>query len=180
MVVISTGCGPSRPARIIPPPLDPAAVAAAVAAAGPLEKLPAIAFSLKVFDTNKDQQVSSEELVTWLEEVRASQVAITSVMVQVTHKGTPLAGASVKLVPEASMGGAIQEAAGSSDASGIAMITITGSMYPGVNCGLYRVEISGNGNDGKPLPTKYNAETTLGMAVGGMLPENGIAIFNLK
>lgn len=174
------GCGPSRPARIPAPPLDPEAVADAAAAAGALEKLPAVGFGRATLDANGDKQVSRDELVAWLKEVRDSKVAITSVAVQVTQRGKPLSGADVKLVPEACMGGAIKEATGTTDDSGVAMVTIPGSEYPGVNCGLYRVEITGGGADGKALPAKYNAESTLGLAVGGMLPENGMASFDLK
>lgn len=174
------GCGPSRPARIPAPPLDPEAVADAAAAAGGLEKLAAIAAGRSALDANGDKQVSRDELVAWLKEVRDSKVAITSVAVQVTQRGRPLSGAEIKLVPEACMAGAIKEATGTTDESGVAMVTIPGSEYPGVNCGLYRVEITGSGGDGKALPAKYNTASTLGLAVGGMLPENGMATFDLK
>jgi hypothetical protein len=174
------GCGPSRPARIPAPPLDPEAVADAAAAAGALEKLPAIGFGRATLDTDGDKRVSRDELVAWLKEVRDSKVAITSVAVQVTQRGKPLSGADVKLVPEACMGGAIKEATGTTDDSGVAMVTIPGGEYPGVNCGLYRVEVTGSGADGKALPAKYNAASRLGVAVGGMLPENGMASFDLK
>lgn len=173
----ASGCGPSRPARIPAPPLDPAAVAAA---AGDLDKLPAIAFGRIVLDTDKDKKVSQAELVKWLEEVRDSRVAITSVAFQVSHKGKPLSGAEIRLVPEACMAGGIKEASGKTDQAGMSMVTIPGSEYPGVNCGLYRVEITGKGNDGKPLAAKYNSQSTLGVAVGGMLPENGMAVFELN
>jgi hypothetical protein len=62
----------------------------------------------------------------------------------------------------------------------MSMVTIPGGEYPGVNCGLYRVEITGKGNDGKPLAAKYNSQSALGVAVGGMLPENGMAVFELN
>ena len=179
LATATTGCGPSRPARIPAPPLDPAAVAAA-ASSGDLNKLPAIAAGRIVLDTDKDKKVSQGELVKWLEEVRDSKVAITSIAVQVSHKGKPLSGAEIRLVPEACMAGGIKEASGKTDQSGMSMVTIPGSEYPGVNCGLYRVEITGNGNDGKPLAAKYNSQSTLGVAVGGMLPENGMAVFELN
>jgi hypothetical protein len=179
LLATAAGCGPSRPARIPAPPLDPAAVAAA-ASSGDLNKLPAIAAGRVVLDTDKDKKVSQGELLKWLEEVRDSKVAITSIAVQVSHKGKPLSGAEIRLVPEACMAGGIKEASGKTDQSGMSMVTIPGSEYPGVNCGLYRVEITGNGNDGRPLAAKYNAQSTLGVAVGGMLPENGMAIFELN
>jgi len=174
------GCGPSRPARIPAPSLDPEAVADAAAAAGGLEKLAALAPAKAGLDADGNGQVSRDELVAWLTEVRDSKVAITSVAVQVTHRGKPLLGAEVKFVPEACMGGAIKEAAGTTDESGVAMVTIPGSEYPGVNCGLYRVEITGSGADGQALPAMYNTDSTLGVAVGGMLPEKGMASFDLR
>lgn len=180
VLAVAVGCGPARPARIPAPPLDPAAVADAVAATGGLETLPAIIFAKAGLDTDGDDHVSRGEFVTWLEQVRDSKVAITSLAVQVTHKDKPLAGAAVKLVPEACLGGRIQEAAGTTDQTGVAMVTIAGAEYPGVNCGLYRVEISGSGNDGKPLAAKYRSQSALGVAVGGMLPENGMAVFELN
>lgn len=177
LAAATIGCGPSRPARIPAPPLDPVAVAAA---AGDLDKLPALAFGRVVLDTDNDKKVSQAELVKWLEEVRDSKVAITSVAFQVSHKGKPLSGAEIRLVPEACMGGGIKEASGKTDQSGMSMVTIPGSEYPGINCGLYRVEITGTGADGKPLAAKYNSQSTLGVAVGGMLPENGMATFELN
>lgn len=179
-IAVATGCGPARPARIPAPPLDPTAVADAAAAGGDLVNLAAIAAERAGLDTDGDKQVSRAELVAWLEQVRDSRIAITSLSVRVGHKGKPLAGAVVRLVPEPCMGGAIEEAAGTTDQSGTAMVTIAGSAYPGVNCGLYRVEISGSGNDGKPLAAKYNSESSLGTAVGAMLPANGMAVFELN
>jgi hypothetical protein len=180
VVTVTVGCGPARPARIPAPPLDPKAVADALVAAGGPEKIAAIAAGRTSLDADGDGQVSRDELVAWLEEVRDSKVAITSVAVQVTQRGKPLVGAAVKLVPEACMGGRIKEAGGTTDESGLAPVTIPGSEYPGVNCGLYRVEITGIGVDGKALPAAYNVESSLGLAVGGMLPENGMASFDLK
>jgi len=179
-IAVVAGCGPARPARIAAPVIDPTAVADGIALAGGLESMAAIAAARSGLDANGDEQVSRDELVGWLEQVRDSKVAITSVAVQVMHKGKPLSAAAVKLVPEACMGGAIKQAAGTTDDSGVAMVTIPGSEYPGVNCGLYRIEITGTGTDGKALPAKYNTDSTLGVAVGGMLPENGMVSFDLK
>jgi hypothetical protein len=86
----------------------------------------------------------------------------------------------VKLVPESCMGAGMKVAEGTTDADGIAQVTIPASQHSGVNCGMYRVEIVGNGNDGRPLPERYNSASTLGVAVGGALPEQGTAVFDLK
>lgn len=190
LVVALAGCGPSRPSRITPPGLDAATVTAAVMAQADtdgdgrltkqeLAQVPALVASLAALDADADGQLSAAELRAWLEEVKASRVAITSLSASVTHKGKPLAGAAIRLVPESFMGGGMQAATGVTEAGGDASLTIPDSPYPGVNCGLYRVEITGTGHDGKPLPARYNSESTLGLAVGGRLPENGMAFFAL-
>lgn len=186
----AAGCGPGRPARVPAPRLDPAAVTAAVFAAADADgdgalggeewtKVPALVAAAAVLDTNGDKRLSRDELAKWLEDVRASKVAITSFAAQVMHKGKPLADATVKLIPETFMGSELKAAEGKTDAGGSVLVTIPDSKYPGVHCGLYRVEIVGNGTDGKPLPAKFNAESMLGVAVGGMLPENGMVLFEL-
>jgi hypothetical protein len=185
VLLAAAGCGPARPARIPAPPLDPAAVAgAALGGAGPLAavdlaKVPALAAALPLLDTDGDKKLSRDELVAWLTEVRDSKVAITSLAVEVKHKGRALQNAEVRFVPEAFMT-SVKPAEGTTDDSGMTMVSIPGSEYPGVNCGLYRVEITGQGNDGKPLAAKYNTATTLGVAVGGMLPENGMVSYVLE
>ncbi|MFM8986149.1 MAG: hypothetical protein ACKONH_08850 [Planctomycetia bacterium] len=149
------------------------------AAAGDPESLPAVSAGRAVLDANRNGTVSTAELEGWLRQVRDSRVAITGLTVRVTHGGKPLADADVRLVPEACMGPGIKEAAGRTDASGGCALTIPGGSPPGVNCGLYRVSISGRGNDGRELASKYNSATTLGVAVGARLPENGTASFTL-
>ena len=175
--IAATGCGPSRPPRLAAPALNPAAVAAA---AGDPESLAAVQANRGAFDTNQDGSVSPEELTNWLTVVRDSRVAITSVALQFRQRGRPLANLAVKLVPEDCMGGRIAVAEGTTDDSGICMATIPAAEVPGVNCGLYRVELTGPGIDGRPLPASFNTESRLGLAVGAALPPNGMATFDLK
>lgn len=190
-VLLIFGCGPARPARVIPPSLDPAAVAAAAIAAADtdgdsavdaeeIRTVPALAAALKQLDTDGDGKLTVAELRSWLETVQKSRVAITSFTATVSHKGKPLADATVRLIPEPFMGDGMQRGEAVTDAAGNAVPTIRDSKYPGVNCGLYRVEIEGTGVDGKLLPARYNTESTLGVAVGGLLPENGIITFILE
>jgi len=181
----AVGCGPARPARIPAPPLDPVAVAAAaLGGEGPfdaaeLARVPALVAALPLLDRDGDGKLSRQELVAWLTEVRDSRVAITSLAVEVKHAGRPLGNARVRLVPEAFMP-AVREAEGTTDDSGVALVSIPGGEYPGVNCGLYRVEITGQGSDGRPLPARYHSATTLGVAAGGMLPVNGMVSYVLE
>jgi len=47
--------------------------------------------------------------------------------------------------------------------------TTTTSLVTGVRSGLYRLGITGKrGAKGKAIPSQYNTETTLGLAVGGL------------
>lgn len=191
ILVVAVGCGPARPKRIEPPPLDPDAVVAALMARadadgdgvvkrGEFGRVGALAKAAQDFDEDHDGAISAAELRQWLEQVRASRIAITSFAGEVRHLKRPLANATVKLVPEDFMGPGMQAAAGVTDESGRFSATIPDAKYPGVNCGFYRVEITGQGNDGKPLPETFNTRSTLGVAVGGRLPENGVAVFVLE
>lgn len=191
VLAMVAGCGPSRPRRIEPPALDPEAVTAAVMDRADVDRdgtistrelagVPALVSAAPALDADGDGGLSASELRQWLDQVKASRVAITSFSGRVTHLKRPLAGAEVRLVPEPFMGAGTQAAAGVTDAEGLFSATIPGSAYPGVNCGLFRVEITGQGNDGKPLAARYNAQTTLGVAVGGAVPENGSVDFALE
>jgi hypothetical protein len=127
-----------------------------------------------------DRAVPIDTIEDWLNAVKASRVALTSLIVIVSQNGKPLRDVTVKLVPEDFMGGGMKVAEGTTDTGGGTMLAIPGSPYPGVNCGLYRVEITGSGANGRPIPARYNAETTLGAAVGGVLPDGGTLKFELE
>jgi len=191
VVLCLFGCGQSRPARVLPPAVDAAAVTDAIMAradadgdgrlsAAELTTLPALAAAREILDGDGDGQLSGAEIRRWLDDIKASRVAITSLCVTVTQRGKPLAGAKVRLLPEPFMGPETQPAEGLTDPQGNALVSIPGSDYPGVNCGLYRVEIFGAGSDGTPLSFRSNGQSILGLAVGGMLPENGMAHFALE
>lgn len=191
VLVACVGCGPSRPKRVMPPSLEPAAVAKAVLqladtdADGTLsrqeaERVPAIAAGFVRLDADGGGGISAAEIEAWLTAVKDSRVALTSLIVSVNQNGKPLRDVTVRLVPEDFMGGEMKLAEGTTDAGGGTMLAIPGSSYPGVNCGLYRVQITGNGVNGRPLPARYNTETTLGAAVGGTLPDGGTLKFDLE
>lgn len=186
----AAGCGSPRSGSVTPPALDAAAVTAAVMkqadtdgngqlSGKELERVPALAASLSALDTDHDDKLAAAELRAWLDNVRGDQVALTPLSVSVTHKGRLLDKAEVRLVPEPFMGGRVAAAEGLTDSTGTAVLKIPASGYPGVHCGLYRVEITGTGNDGKPLPARFNAESTLGATVGAGVPEYGMASFTL-
>lgn len=191
VLLAAVGCGPSRPARVLPPALDPEAVTAALMAvadadgdgvieAGEFGRVGGLAKAAAALDANRDAGISAAELREWFDQVRSARLAITPFAGEVRHRKRPLAGATVKLVPEPFMGSGAQAAVGVTDTDGRFTATIPDGKYPGVNCGFYRVEVTGRGNDGQPLPAKFNADSTLGVAVGGRLPENGVAVFTLE
>lgn len=189
-LVVLAGCGPGRPARVAAPAVDPAAVATAVFAAADGDRdgrlvgretvvVPGIATGMGVIDGDGDEAVSRSELVAWLEEIRRSRVAITGFEVSVRRRGRPLAGVTVRFVPEQCMGGGMAAAEAITDADGVAKPTIAGSRYPGANSGLYQVEITAPGSDGRPVSSRSGAAEPWGAAVGGGLPENGVVSFDL-
>lgn len=185
---ITCGCGPSRPTRLSAPALDITAIVAGIMQADvdgdgklgdrELASVPAFVDARSALDSDGDGALSKAEIESWLTRVRASRIAVTSVATVVRHKGRPVVNAVVKFVPVASMAG-VAAAEGVTDATGQAQITVPGSRYPGVNCGVYRVEITGTGSDGRPLPARYNSASTLGAAVGGELPADGMLVFTL-
>jgi hypothetical protein len=184
-----TGCS-NRPARVVAPQIDPQAITDAVfkvadrdrdgsLRAAEQQAVPSIGMAAGRLDADGDKAVTREELLAWLDATRDSRVAITSLAVVLTHRGRPLKTATVRLVPEPFIGAEVQVAEGVTDTDGSAAMSIADAKYAGVHCGLYRVEITGTGNDGKPLPERVNAATTLGVAVGAGVPDTGWAEFRL-
>ncbi len=181
LVASLAGCS-DRPARVPAPRMNPAAIVEAVfeqadangdgsLRATEQQTVPAIAAAASGLDADGDGGVDREELRAWLEAVLDSRVAIAPLQIVMTHRGRPLAGVKVRIVPEPFMGGEVRAAEGTTDADGAAAMTIPDAQYAGVNCGLYRVEITGTGNDGKPLPVAVNRDSPLGVAVGAGIPE---------
>lgn len=189
LIVAAGGCS-GRPARLTPPSISPAGIAASlikpadadgdgVLAGDELSQAPILASLLPQFDADGDGRLARTELESWLQAVRDSRVAVTSFTAIVRHRGRPVTGATLTIDPLPPFTEAIQAAEGQTDDRGRASPAIPGAAYPGVNCGIYAVRIEGAGSDGEPLPAKYNAETTLGLAVGAGLPPDGAAVFDL-
>ena len=149
-----------------------------------------------MYDTNNDGKLSGEELdkcpglkaaAARLDPegkgVTAAMIAarinawqkmkigrMTAVFI-VFHNGKPLAGANVKLVPEAFFNGAMQTATGKTAPTGLVgpSIPTSGKRYDpsGVPPGFYRIEITKPGLD---IPAKYNTATILGVEVAADAP----------
>ncbi len=179
---IIAGCGPRRPEWMIPPPLEPKAIAGAVMnkadanGDGELDKrelaaLPALRGAMNELDTNGDGHLSSSEVESWLTSIKNEQMAFYEASLKVTQFGQPVPDAIVTLVPEACMGSGIEAARGITDDTGLTFLNIDGAATFGVRGGLYRLTITGTLPDGTPIPAQYNTATTLGLAIGGGLPQ---------
>lgn len=185
-VLASPGCGGGQTKRLVPPSLDPAVIAAAVMEKadtdnnGTISPTEMNSVPCLVGLAAGGAAVNRETVQQWLERVRDAKIAITSLAASVTQNGKPLKDITIKIIPEAMMADFIKPAEGKTDINGSSMLSIPGGEFSGVHCGLYKIELTGNGSDGKPLPEKYNSATTLGTAVGGMLPESGIVQIDLK
>jgi hypothetical protein len=84
---------------------------------------------------------------------------------QVLLDGKPLAGATVRFVPEKFLGDGFKPAEGVCDERGLAELRTEGGRLPGVACGFYRVEVCKPGGGKESLPARYNAASTLGHEV---------------
>ncbi len=175
--LVTTGCGPSGPPRVPAPPLNAAQVTWAIMSladtngdgvldSDELAKVPSLKPIRSELDTSSDGKLSAAEIEAWLTRIAESRMAVGIGAFKVTQKGRPLANVAVKLVPEPFMGGGMKAAEGETDSRGVVNPTIPGSEYHGVHFGLYRVELVGNGADGKPLPEKYNTVSEIGIGFG--------------
>ncbi len=184
------------PARVLPPKISPSSAANAAMAkydtnkdgyldAKELEKAPALRSALKEIDANGDGKISADEIAARIAQWQATGVGLTTLTARVTLDGQPLEDATVTLVPEEFLGSEMQKAVGKTNKGGAAGMSIEhppAPQYRGVQQGLYRVEISKIVNGKETIPSKYNAETTLGVEVARGAPgmAQGSVPFELK
>lgn len=191
VAVATAGCGQQRAEWQVPAAFDVAAVTRAAMEtadangdgqlnASEFRTLPALHGMVEPLDSDGDKQLSAGEVSAWLLRVQREAVAACETPMLLTHQGKPLADALVKLVPEPCMAAATEPAEGRTDDAGLVFLNTPTRQTPGVRPGLYRVQITGKGADGKPLPPKYNSASTLGYALGGGLPSPRTPIYALE
>ena len=132
-----------------------------------LENAPSLRAAIKNLDTNGDGGVDAKEVDGLIDRWIASKLGRTDCIVTVTRNGDPLDGATVKLVPEKFLGGAIQGGEGTTNEFGQAAITgpmPDGSSSPmsGVSPGLYIIQVT---KDGESIPAEYNSSSKYGVEV---------------
>jgi hypothetical protein len=184
LLVVSVGCWQSGPSRVKPPAIDASAAGAEAIkmydtnkddkiSGDELDKCPALKAAIAQIDPGGQGDITAEKITARIRKWQESKVGKTSCSCKVLRNGQPFAGATVTLVPEKFLGPNVQPATGTTDANGVAMISValnanpspTGQREtPGVAPGLYRVVITKQGTD---IPVKYSAEaeSTLGMEV---------------
>jgi hypothetical protein len=174
--ILTTGCS-HGPTAVKPPFIDPVEASRQAMelydtdhdgqlSDKELEACPGILMHRDLYDSDHDGKISREEVEARIRKLRASRIGLTRLGVQVRMDGRPLAGATVKLVPEKYLGSDIKGAAGITGAGGAASLSIPDEDLPaaqhgltGVHYGTYKLEIT---HPTAKIPAKYNTQTTLG------------------
>jgi hypothetical protein len=148
-----------------------------------LDKCPGLKAAIGQVDPDGTGEITADMITARIEAWQRTRLARMTVACTVSQDGKPLAGATVKFVPEKFLGKNLKAATGKTDAHGIAMMsipTVGPRDPPGVAPGLYRVEIT---KEGENIPAKYNTATIFGQEVAidakGIRDMKGIK-FNLK
>ncbi len=174
---LGAAAAPSCGNRVVPPSVDPDAAGQRAVAdydangdglldAKELEKSPALRRALKSVDKNNDQRLSASEIAERIRLFQGTRIGLMTVRGQATLDGAPLAGATVRLVPEKFLGPSFKPSAGLTDAHGYADFRAEGTELPGVAPGFYRVEVSKKDAAGQELvPARFNSQTVVGQEV---------------
>ena len=128
-----------------------------------LKQCPSLADALVLLDANNDHCIDDGELLTAMETMVHQNTGLMDVGVRVTRDGKPVVGATVKLIPEPFMLGAVEAASGVTNKDGVLRPQIEGLSKSGIRLGFYRAEVT---SDGESIPDKFNSKTTLGKMIG--------------
>ena len=182
LAILATGGCSNQPAALPTPSYDPSGSAAKAmemydadgdgfVAGEELENAPGLKAALKNLDKDGDGKVSESEVaerVKKWERVTTSAISFEAIVVL---DGKPLDDAKVTLVPEDFMGGVVQAGEGTTVLGGRFKPSIpkdkrpTPTFRPGMQLGIYKVQISKEVDGVETIPAKYNSETVLGQEV---------------
>jgi hypothetical protein len=139
---------------------------------------PGLLVAKSAIDTNRDGKLSADEIAARVNSYRSSGIGLMSIVCSVTRDGQPLSGATVRFVPEPFLADVIQSAEGKTERDGSVELRADGMALPGIQLGLYRVEVSlRNSKGSETIPEKYNSRTTLGQEISGDMRET---VANIK
>jgi EF hand len=130
-----------------------------------LERCPGIYQSRSFIDKDNDGKVSVQELTERIAMYKERKIGLVAVNCRVTQSGRPLAGATVKFVPEKFMGPNLKPAQGVTNADGRVAPFTEGQELPGVACGFFRIEVTKKELGQEMIPPKYVGPTVLGIEV---------------
>lgn len=176
LIAIVTGC--FGPTRIRVPSLDPQSAGSTAIAtydadkdgaisAAELDSVPGLKSGMGVMDANKDRKLTAEEIAGRVRKYQEDRAGLLFVAATVTLDGKPLPAATVALTPEAFIGRGVKPATGTTNEGGYCAFQTSGMDAPGVQCGIFKIEVSAKDTAGQErLPAKYNTETTLGVEIG--------------
>ena len=198
LLVALWGCS-RGPKALSVPSFDPAGAAAKAmemydsdgdgyVAGEELENAPGLKAALRTLDSNKDGQVSEEEIAGRVRTWDRSQIGMMMFNSDFLLDGRPLADAVVTFDPDEFLGGVVQPAVGVTSMGG----TITPKVPkekrpspdtpPGMQAGIYKVRVSKIVDGTETIPARYNTETILGQEVSkdDWAITNKRVIFKLK
>ena len=146
-----------------------------------LDKAPALNAAKNSIDTNGDNTLDSSEIAARVKKIVGEEVGMLQFHCHVKLDGRPLEGATVTAVPEKWLGTQFRTATGVTDKQGRADLWMGLEGYPGMQCGIFKGQITKQDGGMELIPAEYNQDTTLGMEIALDLPttERGMT-FELK
>jgi len=179
VAIAASGCS-RKPGRVHPPSIKAASAGKSAIdlydkdSDGELSRqelaaCPGILWAFAHYDKDSDGQVDADEIATRIRQWQTSRVGLMPFRCRVTLDGSPLAGATLKFVPESFLGQSMKPAAGTSSAQGLVIPVVAAADLPadqqnlrGVQFGLYKIEVS---HPGRELPEMYRNPSKLGCEI---------------
>ena len=138
-----------------------------------LQKSPGLKAAVKTTDLDNDGGLTAEEIEKRLQIFVDSNTSIRNFQIGFMHNGEEPRGLEVKAVPEPFLAPYLEPASDFTNTAGVASPSIefedpeiAAQGYAGLRLGMYRVEVTQPDTSKKPVPKKYNENTTLGFEVG--------------
>ena len=135
-----------------------------------LKKSPGLVAARAAFDGDNDGILSVDELRAGLDQFHREGASLIEISCLVEHKGSPLEGVTVTLVPEPFMGESLKPATGVTSRSGGASLSVADEEIPAVirgkvkavQCGIFRVVVT---HPTVKIPPKYGEQSEVGCIV---------------
>ena len=127
--------------------------------------LKSIYYDRDKYDLDGDDEISAEEIAIRIDAWQGQAAAVHAVDVKVTLDGAPLAGATVRVIPEFDLGDGTQANVGLTDADGAVRIDVAledlsqalkNPDFRGVFGSGFRIEVT---HPQRKIPDEYNVDT---------------------